>query len=183
MEGNIYVGGSGTFVLAFFVTAIHFSLMVWYRKKEQIDNPSIFIIIDHIFQSKSYEEKDSEISRKEKFSIFTSIRKNMRLLIITIFLYIAYLYASLAYDIDQIFWILFLLFMGIALSKTIYDESTKADQKDPVKILYFYIITCIFIFARYIVLGYSILPVLKGGIILGILLVLLVLGIKWVHSK
>ena len=42
MEGYISVGRSETFVLAFLVIAMHFSFMVWYRKKEQIDNPSIF---------------------------------------------------------------------------------------------------------------------------------------------
>jgi len=62
-------------------------------------------------------------------------------------------------------------------------KKVKKIKKDPVRILYFYIIVCIFIFLRYIVLGYSVLPVLKGSIILGILLVLLVLGIKDLHHN
>jgi hypothetical protein len=33
-EGHISIGGFATFVLAFIVTAIHFKLMVGYRKKE-----------------------------------------------------------------------------------------------------------------------------------------------------
>ncbi len=182
MERYISVGVPGTFILAFLVTAIHFSLMVWYRKKEKIDNPSIFLIIDYIFRSKSYEDKIPDISKKEKTSILSSIRKNMRLLIITILLYIGYLYASLVYKIDQIFWILILLFVGGTLSKIVFGER-EVDRKDPMKLLIFYVIACVFIFVRCLVLDYPILPILKGSIILGALLVLLVLGIKWSQHK
>ena len=181
MEGYISVGLSGTFILTFVFTAIHFSFMVWYRKKEQIDNNSIFFIIDHILSSKSYEEKTTKPHEKE-ISIFSSLRRNVGLLIITMFLYIAYLYASLTYHIDQIFWVLVLLFIGFSLSKIIYGKR-EADQNDPVRLLVFYVIACVFIFVRYLVLDYPILPVLKGSIILGTLLVLLVLGIKWSHRK
>jgi len=142
-------------------------------------NPSIFLIIGHIFESESHDEKTKEPYDNEETSISFSIKKNLRLLIITMFLYITYLYASLVYNIDQIFWILYLLFMGFVLSKIIYDKSTEADQKDPVRLLIFYVIACIFIFVRYLVLDYPILPILKGSVILGALLVLLVLGIKW----
>jgi len=182
-EGYISVGTTGTFILAFLVTAIHFLLMVWYRKKEQIDNPSIFLIIDHIFRSKIYEEKTSDISKKKEISIFSSIRKDKRLLILIILLYIAYIYASLVYNIDQIFWILFLLFMGFAISKIIYGESTEADQKDPMRFLVFYVTACIFIFVRYLVLGYPILPILKWIMVFGILVVLMILGKKWSQRK
>lgn len=115
--------------------------------------------------------------KNKKASIFSSIKKNISLLLITIFLYSIYLYASLVYEINQIFWFFLLLFIGSVFTKIIFGRS-KADQKDPSNILYFYIIICIFIFLRYIVLGYSVFPVLKGGIILGILLILLVLGLK-----
>lgn len=181
MEGYISISGLGTFILALFFTAIHFSFMVWYRKKEQIDSNSIFFIIDHILSSRSYEEKTAKPHDKE-ISIFSSLRKNASLLTITLFLYIAYLYASLIYHIDQIFWILVLLFVGGALSKIIYGER-KEDQNNPVRLLFFYVIACVFIFVRYLVLDYPILPVLKGSIILGILLVLLVLGIKWSNRR
>jgi hypothetical protein len=182
MNGYISVGTSGIVILAFLVTVINFSLMVWYRKKEYLYNPSIFLIIDH-FLSKPCEGKIAETPKKEKTDISSSIRKNVYLLIFVIFLYICYLYASLVYQVNQIFWVLFLLFMGFVLSKIIYDESTKEDQKDPMKLLVFYIITCVFIFVRYFVLGYPIYPILNVGIIFGILLVLMVLGKKWSQRK
>lgn len=180
MEGYISVGALGTFILAFLVTAIHFSLMVWYRKKEQIDNPSIFLIIDHIFRSESLKEK--EVKNPKENSILSSFKENIILFIIMILLYIAYLYASLVYGIDQIFWILVLLFIGSILSKIIY-SGRDANQKNPMRLLIFYIIVCVFIFARYLILGYTFLPILKGSIIVGILLVFLTLGIKWLHDK
>ncbi|AKB74131.1 hypothetical protein MSLAZ_0870 [Methanosarcina lacustris Z-7289] len=181
-KGYISIDGLTTIILAFFFTVIVFSLLVWYRRKEQLLNPSIFLIINHIFESESYIEKTTEPHENEKISISSSIQKNMLLLIVTMLLYIVYLYASLTYHIDQIFWTLFLLFMGIALSKVIYGER-KADQKDPMRLLFFYVIACAFIFVRYLVLDYPILPILKGSMILGLLLVLLVFGIKLSHRK
>ena len=47
-EGYIPLGMSGVFILTLFFTAIHFSFMVWYRKKEQIDNNNISFIINQI---------------------------------------------------------------------------------------------------------------------------------------
>ncbi|MGD9777706.1 MAG: hypothetical protein AB7U72_12480, partial [Methanosarcina sp.] len=111
-EGYILIEAQTTFILAFFFTIIIFSLLVWYRKKEQLLNSSISSIIIHIFESKFDKEKTVEPHEKEEISIFSSIRKNMRLLILTILLYIIYLYASLVYNIDQVFWILIILFTG-----------------------------------------------------------------------
>lgn len=182
-EGYFLIDVEVNFILPLFFTAICFSLLVWYRRKEQLLNPSIYSIIDSIFQSKKYEEKIVEVSKKEKVSIVSSMRKNISLLTITIFLYIIYLYASLAYNINQVFWFLILFFTGISISKIIYNESMEADQRDPMKLLIFYIIICVFIFVRYLVLGYPILPILKGGIIIGILPLLMVLRKKWSHRK
>jgi hypothetical protein len=182
LKGYISIKPETTLILAFFFTAIVFSFLVWYRRKEQLLNPSISSIINHIFESEPYEDKTTEPYEKKEISISSSIRKYIRLLILIILLYIAYLYASLTYHIDQIFWIVILLFTGLALSKTLYDESTEENQ-NPMRLLIFYVTTCVFIFVRYLVLGYPILPILKGSIILGILLALLVLGGKWLHQK
>jgi hypothetical protein len=66
IEGYISIEGLETFILAFLVTFVHFSFMVWYRKKEQLFDPSISSIIGHIFQSKPYEGKTNEIYKKQK---------------------------------------------------------------------------------------------------------------------
>lgn len=181
-KGYISIEPGITLILAFLVTIVHFWLMVWYRRKEQLLNPSIFSIINYVLRSESYERKNKEPNKNEKTSIFSSIRKNIFLLIITILLYIIYLYASLAYNVDQIFWILILLFIGGTLSKILYSDG-EANKDDPMRLLIFYVIACVFIFVRYLVLDYPIFPILKGGIILGALLVILVLGMKWSQRK
>lgn len=74
-EGYIPLEMSRVFILALFVTAVHFFFMVWYRKKEQLLNPSIFSIIGYVFESRSYEEKTIQPHENEEISIFFSIRK------------------------------------------------------------------------------------------------------------
>lgn len=75
MNGYISIGELGVLILAFLVTFVHFSFMVWYRKKEQLFDPSISSIIDHILQSKPREEKSNKIYKNKKASIFSSIKK------------------------------------------------------------------------------------------------------------
>ncbi|WP_292390323.1 hypothetical protein [Methanosarcina sp. UBA5] len=57
--GYISVEGIATFILAFIITSIHFALMVRYRRKEQLTDPSISSIIDHVFQPKKPERRNS----------------------------------------------------------------------------------------------------------------------------
>jgi hypothetical protein len=40
--------------------------MVWYRKKEQLFDPSISSIIGHIFQSKPRKDKNNEVYKNGK---------------------------------------------------------------------------------------------------------------------
>ncbi|MGB9940694.1 hypothetical protein [Methanosarcina sp.] len=51
-EGYISIGGFETFVWAFVLTAIHFTLMVRYKKKEQLTDNSISSIIDPFASAK-----------------------------------------------------------------------------------------------------------------------------------
>lgn len=59
ITGHISVGGIATFILAFIMTSIHFALMVRYRRKEQLTDPSISSIIDHLLKSKKPERRNS----------------------------------------------------------------------------------------------------------------------------
>ncbi len=42
----------GIFIPAFFVTFAHVSFMVWYRRKEGLASPSIYLILDYILKSR-----------------------------------------------------------------------------------------------------------------------------------
>lgn len=57
--GYISVEGIATFILAFIITSIHFAFMVRYRRKEQLTDPSISSIIDHLLQPKKPERRNS----------------------------------------------------------------------------------------------------------------------------
>ncbi|AKB44859.1 hypothetical protein [Methanosarcina vacuolata] len=59
IAGYISVEGIATFILAFIITLIHFALMVRYRRKEQLTDPSISSIIDHLLQPKNPENRSS----------------------------------------------------------------------------------------------------------------------------
>ncbi len=84
-EGYVSVEGLGTFVWAFVLTAVHFTLMVRYRKKERIINSSIFSIIDHLLQSKRPEERNG---------IHPASGQNFRLIVMILVIgYLIYRYA------------------------------------------------------------------------------------------
>ncbi|AKB79646.1 hypothetical protein MSHOH_3163 [Methanosarcina horonobensis HB-1 = JCM 15518] len=50
---------SGVFILAFVLTAIHFKLIVWYRKEEYLTDPSISSIIDNMFKRQKPEIRNA----------------------------------------------------------------------------------------------------------------------------
>ncbi len=49
--GTFNIKGSTIFILAFLLTVVHFRIMIWYRKKEHIVDPSIQTILKHAFRS------------------------------------------------------------------------------------------------------------------------------------
>jgi hypothetical protein len=189
------------FIIVFVFTVIHFLLVVWYRRKEQLFASTFISTVNYLFQSDIYEEKTKELCNNKETSIVSLIKKNIRFLIITIFLYIVYivaflqnntrgrygtqevlleppiprikhitlllvtvviyflyLYASLVYKIDQTYWILVLLIIVGVLLKIICDEK-ETSQPGSMRLLSFCITVCIFIYVRYLVLGYPLIPI------------------------
>jgi phosphoglycerol transferase MdoB-like AlkP superfamily enzyme len=55
----VQISGIATFVLAFIVTVIHFKLMVGYRKKEYLTDPSISSITNHMLKRQKPEVKNT----------------------------------------------------------------------------------------------------------------------------
>jgi hypothetical protein len=169
LKGYIAVEGIATFLLALLPTAVHFSLMVRYRKKEGLIDSSIFSILGYIFQSGSPEKGKARHS--------ASGQKSRIILAIAIFAYIVYLDASVKYGLDQLFWPLVLVFFGASLSEVVFSGGKK-DHADLLKWGTFYAIVSLFIFVRYLVLGYPVLPVLKGAMIIGTVLMLFLILIQ-----
>ena len=83
--GYTQIGGFATFVLAFVLTAIHFKLMVTYRKKEYLTNPSISSIIDHMLKRQKPEGRNTG---------YMELSPNFRpILTILVIAYLVYRYA------------------------------------------------------------------------------------------
>jgi hypothetical protein len=55
----IQIDALEAFFLAFVITTIHFILIVWYRKKEYLTDPSISSIINHMLERKNPERKNT----------------------------------------------------------------------------------------------------------------------------
>jgi hypothetical protein len=84
-EGYISIGDIETFFWAFILTSIHFVLIVRYRKKEKLIDPSIFSIVDYMFQPKKPEGRNS---------IHPASGQNFHLiLIMAVIVYLIYRYA------------------------------------------------------------------------------------------
>ena len=84
--GYISIDGLVAFFLAFVLTAIHFVLMLRYRKKEYLTDPSISSIIDHMLKREKPEKKNAE---------YTEVGTNFRpVLIILVITYLIYRYAA-----------------------------------------------------------------------------------------
>lgn len=87
--GYIRIGGIETFILAFIVTAIHFTLMVRYRKKEYLTDPSISSIMDHMLKRQKPERKNTGYNTG-----YTEVTTNFRpVLTILVIAYLVYRYA------------------------------------------------------------------------------------------
>jgi hypothetical protein len=201
---NFLIDPTMIFILPFLFTFVHFSLMVWYRRKEHLFVSTFISTVNFLFQSDVYKEKIQDTYYKNKRTnvflliskdvrslilliflyivyIVASLRnsiggkyvikerlldppipriKNATLLFITVIVYIAYLYVSFVYRIDQLYWIFVLLFIVGLLSKIIYDKKDES-QPGSMRLLSLCITVCIFIYIRHLVLGYPIISILN----------------------
>ena len=81
----VRVGGIETFVLVFVAALIYFKLMVGYRKKEHLTNPSIGSIIGYVLQRQKPERRNTG---------YMELRPDFRpILAILVITYLVYRYA------------------------------------------------------------------------------------------
>ncbi|MDY0387975.1 MAG: hypothetical protein RBT65_12785 [Methanolobus sp.] len=158
-SGYLAIDAILMFILAIIVTIAHVLLMVWYRKKEGLESSSIFFILDHIGNPKFNDEENTKNGLNNK--------KNHLNIIFIILIYVAYIIASLMYNVNQILWILVLILMGGTFAN-IFLFGNDIHQKYYQKWSTFYLITSFFIFLRYLILSYSIIPLIKGFLLVAI---------------
>lgn len=83
--GYIEIDGLETFFLAFVLTAVHFVLMVRYRKKEYLTDSSISSIIGHMLKRQKPERKNTG---------YTELKPNfLSILTLLVITYLVYRYA------------------------------------------------------------------------------------------
>jgi hypothetical protein len=167
LGGYISIETSVQFTLPLLITIIHFTIMVWYRRKENLENSSINLILKHALTIKDGTNKrNSEIQIK--------IIAFLTLCVI----YLIYIYSSIMYNINQIFWILVLIIVADKVSKIFFvkNDTYVINLKNWI---FFYITCSIFILARYFALKQPVLPMLKGIAILGIVSI----GFFWIYEQ
>jgi hypothetical protein len=159
VRGYLPLPPSSTFLLALIPTALHFLIMVQYRRKERLTDPTITNILRHALRQEENGGKDAQPRRAVIEKIVDAI------LIGAIFL--IYLYASLAYSINQIFWLLALAIISILLMRIVFIDSGE-HRVDLARWIIFYLIVSLIILLRHLALGYPVFPILGVLVIVGI---------------
>ncbi|WAI01075.1 hypothetical protein [Methanogenium organophilum] len=166
VKGYLPLPLSSIFLLALVPTATHFLLMVWYRRKEHLADPTITNILRHALQLEGHGEKDTKQRRAVIEKVVDAV------LVVAVFL--IYLYASLVSSVNQIFWFLALVIIGILLTRIIFIERGKY-RVNLVRWVVFYFIVSAIILLRYLILEYPVIPILGGLILVGIVSIVVLL--------
>ena len=133
-------------ILAFIVTAIHFSIVVWYRRRKERTTPSKSQLPATASTQKLY--------------------KNLKIGIIAVLVYILYLYASVEYNLTQkVTWLVIFVFLILSFGKIFLEDA----EEQPLRLIPFFLIVGVFMCMRDLVLGYPLKP--RGFVIVGTTLV------------
>jgi len=145
--------------LPLMIAAIVACVMVWYRRKEGLTDPNPANILRHAFRLGKRGEKKTARRRGivEKMTDAA--------LLVTIFL--IYSYASLAYSINQIFWLPVLVILGLLLTRIVFIDGGERHITFARSAIFYLGATGI-VLLRYLVLGYPVLPLLQAIALVGI---------------
>ncbi len=158
MNDYLPVPLSYIFPLALVPTVAHFLIMVWYRRKENLDDPNPASILRHVLRSGEYGEGEK---KQRRF-----VEKAVDAVLIAVILLI-YLYASLASSISQAFWFPVLVVLGILLARIVFIDGGER-RFNLARSVVFYAIASAILLLRYLVLGYPALPLLQAIVLVGI---------------
>ncbi|MDI6885624.1 MAG: hypothetical protein QMD22_04620 [archaeon] len=141
VKGSINVDLATYFLLAFTATVVHFSIMVWYRKRKE-----------HAVTSKTPLPVTTPQPPQKPY-------RNLKIAIIAVLVYILYLYASVEHGLTQIFTWLVFIFLILSFGNIFLKAFTKELKYPFLRLLAFFFTMYIFIFMRDLVFGcYSIKP-------------------------
>ncbi len=141
------------------ITAAHFSIMVWYRRKEHLYDPNPASILRHALRLGEHREEKTKQRRAIVEKVVDAI------LVVTIFL--IYLYASLADSISQVLWLPILIIIVILLTRIVFTDGGERSIT-LARSLVFYLIVAGVLLLRYLILGYPTVPLLQALALVGI---------------
>lgn len=108
------------------------------------------------------------------------VDKTLKIGLIAVIIYIIYIYASIIYDIPQIFWLLVLILLAGAFT-IIFFKDVKEVNSYPLRLIPYYLIISVFVFIRYLMLGYPVKPIGRGLMTVGAALVTFIFLLKVVR--
>ncbi len=158
VAGNLPVPLSYMLLLALIPTAVHFLVMVRYRRKENLTDPTITNIFRHALRLRDHGEKTTTRRR----AIFEKVVDT----VLAVVIFLIYLYASLAYSISQN-WLPVLLIIGLLLTRIVFIDGGER-RITLVRSVVFYLIVAAIVVLRYLALGYPVVPLLQAIVLVGI---------------
>jgi len=87
---------------------------------------------------------------------------------LAVVIFLIYLYASLAYSINQVFWLPVLVIIGLLLARIVFTDGGER-RVTFARSAVFYLIAAGIFLLRYLALGYPVLPLLQGIALVGII--------------
>jgi len=146
------------FPLALTITAVYFSIMVWYgRKAAGRSKPHTY---PPSFPPVSGYREGGKMQRRDVVEKVTDA-------ILAVVIFMIYIYASLAYSINQVFWLLIIVLLGLLLTRIVFIDGGER-RITFARSVVFYLIVAMIVLLRYLALGYPVVPLLRGIVLVGI---------------
>ena len=145
--------------LPLMIAAVVACVTVWYRRKERLTDPNPIRILRHALRLRDHREGEKRQGR-------AVIDKAVDIaLLVTVFL--IYLYASLAYSINQVLWLPVLLIIAALLGRIVFTDGGER-RITFARSVVFYLGAAAIVVLRYLALGYPVLPLLQGIALIGV---------------
>jgi len=153
------------FPLALTIAAVYFMVMVWYgrkaagRSKSHAHPPSSLPV-------SGYREGE-KVQRRVVVEKGVVVEKAADAALAVV-IFLIYLYASLAYSINQVFWLPVLVIIGLLLARIVFTDGGER-RVTFARSAVFYLIAAGIFLLRYAVLEYPVLPLFQGIALVGII--------------
>ncbi len=157
--GYLPLPQSSMFPLALIPTVTYYLVMVWYRRKEHLVDPSLINILCHALRSGEHGEEKTRQRRV--------VTEKMVDAILAAAIFLIYLYASLAYSINQIYWLPVSFIIVLLLIRIVFTDGGER-RITVARSAVFYLVAAGLLLLRYLALGYPVVSLLQAIALVGI---------------